>query len=147
MKNKLYILFLIALANFKYYYSQTYWNVSATNNGQIGNKFGTINNFPINIYTNNIQRAQFTTGVALGPSPGVGQVGDGLKIYPGNGSNTVASLDLYTSGNNTTHVRFDGSGSINGQRNRLEYWANLNGFWFNTTTPNGRYIFNNLSSI
>jgi len=98
-------------------------------------------NFPIRIRTDGINRGQWTTGNFLGLGlMSTVFTGDGLRIFSPSGPG--AELDLWTSTSNTTHIKFDGSGAIHGQANRFEYWANRNGFWYNTTTSTGRYIFN-----
>ena len=57
---------------------------------------------------------------------------------------------MWTGQSSTTHITFDGSGSLDGQNLRFEMNGNYNGLWFNarqTTIPGGgpsvpRYIFN-----
>ena len=86
--------------------------------------FGTQFNAPINIYTNGIFRAQFTTGNALNSYSG--NSGDGLRIrntglFPSGGN-----LDLFTSnapGQNETHAVFGLNGQVSGQNNRFEVMA------------------------
>lgn len=111
------------------------------------NLFGTANSAPIDIFTNGNNIAQFTTGASLGPGLGGGLTGDGLKIMPRTAgcaipSSSSGSLDIWATCSNGTHIKWDGSGQISGQNNRFELWAQLNGFWFNASGPNGRYIFN-----
>ncbi|TXI82366.1 MAG: T9SS type A sorting domain-containing protein [Crocinitomicaceae bacterium] len=103
------------------------WHYNALNQGVNGNNLGTSDNFPINIYTNSIQRARFTTGTAL-TSPWdayapIDPTGDGLRIL-GSGN-----LDLFTGLNSTTHIKFGGSGAISGQNSRMEYFAAGAGFY------------------
>lgn len=113
------------------------------NVGIPNNLFGTTSNVPINIYTNNILRARFTTGSAL--TSLVGNSGDGLRILdpvtggPGN-------LDLFTSGlpgspgGNETHIVWGGSGQVSGQNNRFEFLAKASqGFWFDLISPTVQY--------
>ncbi|MEN9998730.1 MAG: hypothetical protein RI922_1720 [Bacteroidota bacterium] len=72
--------------------------------------FGTAFNSPINIYTNNNQTAQFSTGYSLGPGiiPSA-NMGDGLRIIPrtqGCGSPSLpgtGALDLWTGRFNITN--------------------------------------------
>jgi len=94
-------------------------------------------NQPINFFTNNLMRATFTTGNAFGT--GTTQ-GDGFRIFDTSGG--PGHLDLWTSASTQTHIRWNGSGTIQGMNSRFEMIANLNGFWYNTTTPSGRYLFN-----
>ena len=71
------------------------------------------------IRTNGIQRAIFTTGAPL--NSWNGNFGDGLRILGAGGTN--AHLDLFTSNNlggSETHARFGFSGQISGQNNRFE---------------------------
>ncbi len=71
---------------------------------------GTAFNSPINIYTNNNQTAQFSTGYSLGPGiiPSA-NMGDGLRIIPrtqGCGSPSLpgtGALDLWTGRFNITN--------------------------------------------
>lgn len=42
-----------------------YWNTNGLNSGGAGNTFGTFNNFPINVFTNNVNMARFTSSLAL----------------------------------------------------------------------------------
>lgn len=89
-----------------------YWNTNGLNPGGAGNTFGTFNNFPINIYTNNNQTAQFSTGYSLGPGiiPSA-NMGDGLRIMPrtqGCGSPSLpgtGALDLWTGCFNKTNSK------------------------------------------
>ena len=134
------------------------WNTQL-NLGIPNNLFGTTSNVPINIYTNGIQRAQFTTGNILGLStiiPGIG-LGDGLRITPRTngctGGPTVypsgpnSSIDIWTSCSDGTNIRWDGSGQISGTNNRFEIWANSRGFFFNTPLGNGLYKFARLGTV
>jgi hypothetical protein len=97
-----------------------WYNNQLLNGG--GNNLGTSSSYnaPINIFTNGIFRAQFTTGGALGSW--MNNFGDGLRILPPPGQS--GSLDLFTSNNNggsETHAVFGGSGQISGQNNRFEF--------------------------
>ncbi len=110
------------------------------NVGIPNNLFGTTANVPINIYTNNIQRARFTTGNSLNSL--VGNTGDGLRIFdPAPGG--IGHLDLFTSGNvggNETHIVWGSSGQVSGQNNRFEFLAKAaNGFWFDLINSNQYY--------
>ncbi len=106
-------------------------------------------NKPIDIYTGNNHIAQFTANNSLGG--GFLANGDGLKIV----SNQVPpgfDLDLWVDAPGGfgygTHVKWDGSGLIQGATTRFEVVGNYNGLWFNArrtniagpTTP--RIIFN-----
>ncbi len=117
------------------------WNTTGLNNGS-GTSFGTSNNFPINIYTFGIRRAQFTTGNALNSLNG--DSGDGLRIFdPALGG--VGHLDLFTSGNNggnETHIVWGSSGQVSGQNNRFEFLAKAaQGFWFDLVNSDRFYKF------
>jgi hypothetical protein len=92
-------------------------------------------NQPIDIYTRDTVRARFTTNKTFS-SGGTG--GDGLRFLDLSGG--VGNLDLWTSSSQQTHIRWDGSGLIQGRNNRFEMCGFLNGLWFNTQA--GRYIFN-----
>ena len=143
MKNKLFLIAIFSLGLFNTGVSQ-YWPYASLHNGINGNIFGTINNYPINIYTNNRQIAQFTTNNSL--TSIVANAGDGLRILNQNpfGGGT-GHLDLFTStnsGQNETHIKFGSNGQISGQANRLEFRGFTNqGLWFNTEQSNAKYIF------
>jgi hypothetical protein len=112
--NTKFALAIIFFATLNSVFSQS-TTVGNTQNGGQTNFIGYTNNFPLNIRTNNIPRAQFTTGNAL--NSWLGNAGDGLRIFDpaGGGGN----LDLFTSSNtggNETHVRFGGSGQVSGQK-------------------------------
>jgi hypothetical protein len=114
MMNKKYALAIILFARLNTVFSQS-TTVGNTQNFGLTNFIGYTNNFPLNIRTNNIQRARFTTGNAL--NSWLGNDGDGLRIFDpaGGGGN----LDLFTSSNtggNETHIRFGGSGQVSGQK-------------------------------
>lgn len=119
------------------------WNTTGLNNGS-GASFGTSNNFPINIYTNSIFRAQFTTGGAL--TSLVGNSGDGLRIIDPLGG--PGNLDLFTSGNsggNETHARFGSNGQISGQNNRFEFIGTTGiGTFYNVTQASAWHNFSRL---
>src|SRR5690554_1753015 len=72
-------------------------------------------NQPINFFTNNLMRATFTTGNAFGT--GTTQ-GDGFRIFDTSGG--PGHLDLWTSASTQTHIRWNGSGTIQGMNSRLE---------------------------
>ena len=84
---------------------------------------------PINIFTSNTIRAQFTTGNAL-TNP-AGWSGDGLRIFDPTGG--VGNLDIWTSTSNTTHIKMDGSGEIDGQGNHFEVTGHYTGLWLDAT--------------
>lgn len=120
---KLTLLFLGCI--FCNYSNSQDWSTSLNNSG--AGLLGTTFNQPINIFTNNIQRARFTTGTALTTpwdayAP-IDPMGDGLRIL-GSGN-----LDLFTGLNSTTHIKFGGSGAISGQNSRMEYFAAGTGFY------------------
>lgn len=117
-----------------------WWTYNSLINGG-GNVFGTSSSYnaPINIFTNGIFRAQFTTGNALNSYSG--NSGDGLRIrntglFPSGGN-----LDLFTSnapGQNETHAVFGLNGQVSGQNNRFEVMAtNSQGLYLNTLTGPG----------
>ncbi len=82
----------------------------------------------MNILTNSILRAQFTTGAPL--TNGL-WAGDGLRIFdPTLG---IGNLDIWTSGSNTTHIAMDGSGNLDGQNSRLELTGHYTGLWLDAT--------------
>ena len=142
MKTKTTVLFIaIAVAiffNTNSLFAQDNWSTKVLNNPspslQQTNNFGTSSTTapvrqPINIFTGGTQKATFTAGNALGVT---GHMGDGLSVLTGCGNG--ANLDLYTSGSCETHAKFDGSGIINGQNQRLEIIGTAtNGLYFNTT--------------
>jgi hypothetical protein len=116
-----------------------------------GNIFGTTNMFPIQIFTGNFKKAEFTSSFSMGPGLGGSLTGDGLRIMPrtvgcGIPSTSTGSLDLWTTCSNGTHIKWDGSGQISGQNSRFEQWAQLDGFWFNAASNTGRYIFSQQSN-
>ena len=122
------------------------WMDNGLNFGGNGNTFGTIDNWPIDIFTNNIQRGQWTTGGALGGNSVVSNppTGDGLRILPWNGSAVNSAIDIWTAqdGSGGCHIRWDQTGLIQGLNDNFEFWSQRNGFWFNTTEPIGQYLFN-----
>jgi len=118
MKIKIFITCLVCSSSL---YGQQ-WNTNGLNPFGNGNSFGTSWNAPINIYTGNTFRAQFTTNGAL--TSLVGNIGDGLRIIDPTGG--AGNLDLFTSGpgsngGNETHTRFGNNGQISGQNNRFEF--------------------------
>ncbi|PCJ25133.1 MAG: hypothetical protein COA97_08270 [Flavobacteriales bacterium] len=142
MKTKI-TLALFLVSAFTSITNAQFWNTSVLNFGSSGNTFGTSDNFPINIFTNNTFRGQWTTSNGLGASSVAGSLtGDGLRIAPGTGSPASGTLDLWTAGSGTTHIQFDQTGLIQGEHNNFEFWAQRQGFWFNTTTGFGQYLFN-----
>ena len=103
------LIFLIFLLNNETIFCQE-WFTNILNNGTFGISFGNSVNQPINIYTNNNQTAQFSTGYSLGPGiiPSA-NMGDGLRIIPrtqGCGSPSLpgtGALDLWTGRFNITN--------------------------------------------
>src|SRR5690554_4276934 len=98
-------------------------------------------NQPINIFTNNLIRASFTTNGTFGSGT---MQGDGLKIIDPSGG--PGNLELWTSSSTQSHIRWSRNGTIQAKSSRFEMIANYNGFWFDTMTGNGRYIFNHLGN-
>lgn len=95
-------------------------------------------NQPINIFTNNTLRGFFTTPTFFS---GGNTQGGGLRIVDPNGD--PGHLDLWTSNFQQTHIKWNGSGLIQGRNNRFELCAYFNGMWFNVHNgANARYIFN-----
>ncbi|MBL1280972.1 MAG: tail fiber domain-containing protein [Fluviicola sp.] len=145
MKTKI-IVALLLCSNLSY---GQYWLSNGTlNNGILGNNFGTFTPTPINIYTQGIFRAQFTTGSAL--TSLIGNTGDGLRIINAGGPSNFGNLDMFTSnsaGANETHIVWGLNGQISGQGLRLEERANYNGFYFNAETNNGMYKFATTNTV
>lgn len=85
---------------------------TAPSNLQTGNRFiGFTNNFPLQVRTNGITRAIFTTGNALNSV--VGNTGDGLRIVNPTPNVNTGHLDMFTSninGGNETHIVWGSSG-------------------------------------
>jgi hypothetical protein len=128
-----------------------WWPYGGLINGTNGHVLGTSTNHPINIFTNNINTARFSTGNSLGAGsliPGIG-LGDGLRIMPRTNncgspsypSGSTSSVDIWTSCSDGTNIRWDGSGQISGTNNRFEIWANYMGLFFNTASGSGVYKF------
>jgi hypothetical protein len=139
MKVQYKLLATFALAITVNYSAFGQWQTNG-NNVVVGQFLGSINNQPINIFTNNIQRAQFTTGNAL--TSILANTGDGLRLFDPSGG--IAHLDLFASnstGTSETHIVWGQSGQISGQATRFEQYANYDGFFLNTTTGTGRYKF------
>lgn len=120
--------------------------VSGTNN-----IFGTLWNSEVYHYTGGTLK--FTTTVNNGltnQSIGynfntVAKTGDGISVAAGVGSDTRASIDLFTSTQNETYFRMDGTSLMQTRASRMEHIANLNGFWYNATgnganNANGQFI-------
>ncbi|WP_430403761.1 hypothetical protein [Fluviicola sp.] len=114
--------------------------------GQNGSVLGTSQNYPINIYTSNTFRAQFTTNNAL--SSLTGNFGDGLRIIDPTGG--AGNLDLFTSGPNSnggneTHAKFGTNGQISGQNNRFEFIGTTGiGNFYNVTQGSAWHNFSRL---
>lgn len=139
--NTKYALAVILFASFNSVFSQSTTAGNTQNFGQT-NFIGYTNNFPLNILTNNVPRAQFTTGNAL--NSWLGNFGDGLRIFDPSGGG--GHLDLFTSGNaggNETHARFGGSGQVSGQNNRFEFISTnaALGNYYSTFSPTGIHRF------
>jgi hypothetical protein len=112
-------------------------------------------NQPIHYSTGGVRRHTTTIGAPLNNNIFSGAngnfSGDGISIAPGPGSSAFATLDLFTTVSNQTHIRMDGTALLQTASSRFEQYANLNGFWFNATgnnqfgTPNAfnpLYVFN-----
>jgi hypothetical protein len=106
-----------------------------------------------------VNRAEFTSGGQMPNSLPLTGNEDGFRIWnPGYNSSGGAylpfsALDLWTGAGSTTHIRFDGSGIVEGQNSRFEMTGNYNGLWFtarqtwlnpptNTIPSTPRIIFN-----
>ncbi len=93
-------------------------------------------NFPVRHFTGGTIKYTTTVNNALnngGFSTTFGGVGDGISIAPGGVGTTspsaaFATLDLFTSQSNQTHIRMDGTGLLQTGNLRFEQYANLNGF-------------------
>ena len=94
-----------------------------------------------------VTRAEFTSGNMMTGG------GDGLRFWnPGYTSSMAYSaqsaLDIWVGPSNSTHIRWDHSGTVQGQSNHFELIGRLNGFWFNAaplasqTAVRGKYFFN-----
>lgn len=133
------LLILLGLfASVSSFYSQNFWGINGNANTTAGINFlGTTNNQAVDIRTSNILRATVTTNNGLSTQGAAFstplQVGDGIRIAPGNGSAAGASLDLFTSQQNQTFIRMDGTALLGTTNSRFEQIANLNGFWYNVT--------------
>lgn len=116
-------------------YSQPNWLSTGANTG--GNILGTANNQPILMQTNGTLRATVTTNNGLTTTGAAFntavQTGDGISITAGTNSNPPATLDLFTSAQNQTFIRMDGTALMGTTANRFETTANINGFWYNAT--------------
>lgn len=78
-----------------------------------------------------VEKMRLTSGGTIA-TDAVGNY-DGLRIWsPINNPapNPVGFLDLWVSGGNQTHIRWDGSGLIQGIRNRFEVIGNRDGIYF-----------------
>ena len=119
------------------------------------NIFGTIGAFPVRHFTGGGLKYTTTVGASLNnnifSSANGNFSGDGIQIAAGAGSAPFATLDLFTTASNQTHIRMDGTALIQTASSRFEQYTNLNGFWFNATgnsqfgAPNSftpQFIFN-----
>src|SRR5690554_2814812 len=68
-------------------------------------------NQPINIFTNNLMRATFTTNGTFGSGT---MQGDGLKIIDPSGG--PGNLELWTSSSTQSHIRWSRNGTIQGNQ-------------------------------
>src|SRR5690554_5057891 len=68
-------------------------------------------NQPINIFTNNLLRATFTTNGTFGSGT---MQGDGLKIIDPSGG--PGNLELWTSSSTQSHIRWSRNGTIQGNQ-------------------------------
>ena len=116
-----------------------------------GEIFGSLNGFPVNIYTGGVQKASWTVSTGI-PAGLFGAAGDGLRIWPNTpGSFPLGYLDMWTSTSvgaaNETHIKWDGSGQIGGSGGWFRAWSSAgNGFQYNLTKASGRHIFNRLGN-
>lgn len=107
--------------------------------------FGSTKN-PLKVRTANIQRALFSTNNGLF---GISNTGDGLRILNPNLNvgGGLGQIDIFTSGQNHTEIRFGGSGNIRGAFTRFEMQANYRGLYFNTREADGIYKFARLDNV
>ncbi len=149
MKRKIQLLAVCLLLSAFHSWGQFWLSNGSLNNGNNGNNLGTINNYPINIYTNGIHRAQFSTNYALS---GLNAPGDGLLIYnqqPASSNPLAGQIAIFTSPNftNGTEIRMGLSGNLAGRNNRLELWGRYNGLFYNTSTGSGVHKFARMGTI
>lgn len=111
------------------------------------NILGTLWPSEIHFYTGGTRK--FTTTVNNGlTNTGFGAVagtftGDGISIHSGPNI-ASASIDLFTSSANQTHLRMGIAGLFQTSSNRFEHYAGLNGFWMSATGLGGtpQFIWN-----
>lgn len=98
-------------------FSQTPWYLNGNGSTNPTTDFvGTTDNNGLAFRTNNTLRALITTGGTFGS--GTTQ-GDGLRIVDPL-LNGTGNLDLWTSSSTQTHIRWNGSGLIQGMNSRFE---------------------------
>jgi len=112
---------------------------TVTPTNPLGNSVARLNqleNFPIqfwmldvNLANNQVTRAEFTSGSQMANG------GDGLRFWnPGYNFSApyqpISALDIWVAPANTTHIRWDGSGLIQGSNNRFEQYGNRRGLYF-----------------
>ncbi len=117
---------------------------TTTLNVYLPNSFiGYSTNNPLEIRTNNIPRAYFSTNQSL---TGINPPGDGLLIknqQPASSGPGAGEIAIFTSPNftNGTEVRMGLSGNLAGRDNRLELWGNYAGLFYNASTGAGVHKF------
>lgn len=118
--------------------AQEAWYRGGNNpNPSLSNIFGTFWNSEVHHYTNGTRK--FTTTVNNGLTNNgfnavLGTVnGDGISVAQGVGSASFASIDLFTTNSNRTHFRMGQAFLTQTSSNRVEQYANFNGFWYNAT--------------
>lgn len=119
-------------------FSQITWEKTLNTAAGGPPNLGTSYNAALNIYTNSLHRAYFSTNSGL---YGLNGTGDGLRIIrnaltapPGYGE-----IDIFTSTSYGTEIRWGISGNIAGRTNRFEIWGQLDGLFYNT--PDGVHKF------
>ena len=120
------------------------WPYGFLHNGGLGNVFGTGTPHSINIYTNSIQRAYFSTyGELNNPVSAGTNSGNGLRfLNPTPGQGSAGQIDIFCSASNGTNMRFGDMGSLHGGSLRFEVAGRYQGLWLNAVTGSGRTIFN-----
>lgn len=111
------------------------------------NIFGTLWNSEVHHYTGGTRKFTTTvnnglTNVGFGAAAGT-FTGDGISIHSGPNA-SFASIDLFTSSANQTHIRMGVAGLLQTSSNRFEQYAGLNGFWYSATGIGGtpQFIWN-----
>lgn len=129
-------------ANFAWYRGGNNLGGQAGSNNILGTRWAS----DIWIMTNNAVTARFSHNNGLN---GLSNNGDGLRITNPNSSAPVGlgEIDIFTSIQNHTEIRWGGSGNIRGAYNRFEIQANYRGLYFNTREGQVIYKFARLDNI